>query len=131
MPSSESKTVYSIRVPATSANIGPGYDVMGLALSLYLDITATVDPEARPAHPTNTELSYDGINAGGVSLDPTQNLITKTALYVLRCNGMKAFPAPVSLHIVNNIPLGRGLGSSGAAVVAGVVLANQLAGLNL
>ncbi|KAJ1916832.1 hypothetical protein H4219_003565 [Mycoemilia scoparia] len=122
---------FEIKVPATSANIGPGYDVMGLSLSLFLLIKATVDPSAEQTHPTNIAISYDDINSSGVSLDPTKNLITKTALYVLSCNGLKGLPSPTHLHISNNIPLGRGLGSSGAAVVAGVVLANVLAGLGL
>lgn len=59
------------------------------------------------------------------------NLITRTALYVLRCNGMTAFPVETKVHIKNPIPLGRGLGSSGAAVVAGVMLGNEVGKLGL
>ena len=59
------------------------------------------------------------------------NLITQSALYLLRCNGVHAFPAHTSVHIINPIPLGRGLGSSGAAVVAGILLGNVAGGFNL
>lgn len=60
-----------------------------------------------------------------------ENLLTRTALYVLRCHGQRAFPKGTHVHIINNIPLGRGLGSSGAAVVGGVMLANEVGKLGL
>lgn len=121
--------IYTINVPATSANIGPGYDVMGLSLSLYLTVVSqSVDSVDDP---TNLTLEYLDDNSKGLSLDPTQNLITRTALYVLGCHGMRSFPHPAHLKITNRIPLGRGLGSSGAAVVAGVLLANSLGQLGL
>lgn len=66
-----------------------------------------------------------------VSLRPDDNLITRTALYVLRCHGMHQFPQPVHVRVRNEIPLGRGLGSSGAAVTAGVMLANEVGKLLL
>lgn len=66
-----------------------------------------------------------------VSLDAERNLITRTALYVLRCHGQGTFPKDTHVRIVNPIPLGRGLGSSGAAVVAGVSLANEAGNLGL
>ncbi|KAI9503970.1 Trihydroxynaphthalene reductase [Coemansia spiralis] len=126
---------YEIKVPATSANIGPGFDVMGLSLSLYLTVNVHVDTEAPTtvavAPNYNVTISYEGDNSSGLSLDPKKNLITDTALYVLACNGFSQFPRPTTARINNSIPLGRGLGSSGAAVVAGVVLANIAAELNL
>lgn len=66
-----------------------------------------------------------------MSLDPDRNLIARTALYVLRCHGQRSFPPGTQVHVINPIPLGRGLGSSGAAVVAGVALANEVAALHL
>ncbi|KAJ2037631.1 Trihydroxynaphthalene reductase [Coemansia sp. S3946] len=119
-----------INVPATSANIGPGFDVMGLSLSLYLTVQARVEPN-KPSSLTNITLEYEGQNSSGLSLDPNSNLITRTALYVLACSGIKSFPHPTTVLVNNRIPLGRGLGSSGAAVVAGVLLANAVASLNL
>jgi homoserine kinase len=52
------------------------------------------------------------------------------ALYVLRCHDQRSFPAETHVHIKNPIPLGRGLGSSGAAVVAGVMLGKECGGLH-
>jgi homoserine kinase len=64
-------------------------------------------------------------------LDPDVNLITRTALYVLKCHGQRTFPVGTHVHIRNPIPLGRGLGSSGAAVVGGVSLGNEVGKLGL
>ncbi len=76
-------------------------------------------------------MTYEGESAGEVDLNADRNLLTRTALYVLRCSGQHAFPIETHVHIKNPIPLGRGLGSSGAAVVAGVVLANEVGELGL
>lgn len=116
-----------IKVPCSSANIGPGFDVVGISLSIYLtlDIQTQVDQESV------CKLSYEGEGADEVPLDPAHNLITRTATYVLKCHGMKSIPKGTRIHINNNIPLGRGLGSSGAAVVAGVMLGDLLGQLKL
>lgn len=66
-----------------------------------------------------------------IELDPDLNLITRAALYVLRCHDQHVFPRQTAIHINNRIPLGRGLGSSGAAVVAGVMLGNAVGELGL
>ncbi|KAI9828821.1 MAG: Trihydroxynaphthalene reductase [Sarea resinae] len=124
---------FTIRVPCSSANIGPGFDVIGLALSMHLELRVTVDTSKSSSdQPLNCVITYEG--QGGVediSLDPQFNLTTRVALYVLRCHNQRAFPIETHIHIVNPIPLGRGLGSSGAAVVAGVFLANELGALHL
>jgi homoserine kinase len=119
-----------IKVPASSANIGPGFDVIGLALSLHLEIHLKIDPE-QTAYPHNCKITYEGLGKEEVCLEADRNLITRTALYVLRCHGQRSFPTGTWVHCINPIPLGRGLGSSGAAVVAGVALANEVANLNL
>jgi homoserine kinase len=119
---------FTIRVPCTSANIGPGFDVVGLSLSRYLTLNVTVDPNAPHSLPL---LVYSGEGASDVPLDPYKNLTTRVALYVFRCHKIRNFPWGVSIYADNEIPFGRGLGSSGAAVVAGVLLANQLASLGL
>jgi homoserine kinase len=76
-------------------------------------------------------VTYEGENEDEVDLDPEVNLITRVALYVLRCHSQHAFPVMTHVHIKNPIPLGRGLGSSGAAVTAGVVLGNEIGELGL
>ncbi|KAK3643459.1 hypothetical protein LTR56_010197 [Elasticomyces elasticus] len=121
----------TIKVPCSSANIGPGFDVIGLALSLWLEVEVTVGDEASKNAPHNCRITYEGQGESGVDLQPDRNLITQTALYVLRCHQKRSFPEPTHVHIRNPIPLGRGLGSSGAAVVAGVSLGNEVGKLDL
>ncbi|KAH8086624.1 homoserine kinase [Cristinia sonorae] len=122
---------FTIRVPATSANIGPGFDVVGLSLSLYLSLKVTITPPSSGSPRAPPTLSYTGEGADEVPLDPYKNLTTRVALYVLRCNNIPQFPANVSIHVDNEIPFGRGLGSSGAAVIAGVILGSKLGNLDL
>lgn len=119
---------FTIRVPCTSSNIGPGFDVVGLSLSLYLTLRVSVTAGTSQSAPV---LSYTGLGADEAPLDAYKNLTTRTALYVLRSNGIQAFPTGVEIQVDNQIPFGRGLGSSGAAVVAGLLLGNQLGQLNL
>ncbi|KAI1778636.1 homoserine kinase [Hypoxylon cercidicola] len=124
---------FTIRTPCSSANIGPGFDVIGLALSIYLELKVTIDRTKKSSQePLNCRITYEGQGEGSdeVPLDPAANLITRVALYVLRCHDQRAFPVETHVHIINPIPLGRGLGSSGAAVVAGVMLGKQVGGLH-
>lgn len=124
---------FVIKTPCSSANIGPGFDVIGLALSVYLELHVTID-RSKPSseHPLNCRVTYEGQgeDSGDISLDPQTNLITRVALYVLRCHDQRSFPVETHVHIKNPIPLGRGLGSSGAAVVAGVMLGKEVGGLH-
>jgi homoserine kinase len=122
---------FTIKAPCSSANIGPGFDVIGLALSLYLELRVNIETKQTSDKPLNCAITYEGDGAEDVSLDPEVNLITRVALYVLRCHGQRAFPVETHVHIVNPIPLGRGLGSSGSAVVSGVFLANEVGKLGL
>lgn len=120
-----------IKVPSSSANIGPGFDVLGIALSLYLTVTVTVGAEGVTAPPGGALITASGAGSEDIPLQTDANLITRTALYVLRANDVRMFPANTSIHIHNDIPLGRGLGSSGAAVVAGVMLGDYVGNLKL
>lgn len=122
---------FKIRVPATSANIGPGFDVVGLSLSLYLTLSVTVPTPNPPESAGRPSISYTGEGADEVPLDAYKNLTTRVALYVLRCNGVQSFPQGLTIHAHNEIPFGRGLGSSGAAVIAGVILGDALGQLGL
>jgi len=107
----------SVKVPATTANLGPGFDTLGLALSLYDELVVTaVD---RPG----ATVEVDGVGAGEVRLDEG-NLVVRAIRHTLdRCG----YDTP-GLHVAarNAIPHGRGLGSSGAAIVAGVMAARGL-----
>lgn len=118
---------FTIKVPASSANIGPGFDVLGVGLNLYLEIKVTIDPnEDTSSDPHNIKITYEGDSAHGVPLDSDKNLVTLTALYILRCNQINKFPTGTHIHVNNPIPLGRGLGSSGAAIVGGIILGNEI-----
>ena len=108
----------SLRVPASSANLGPGFDSLGLALGIYLDC------RFRPAE--KLEIRVSGRDCGAISTGE-DNLIWQTALAVARDTRL-AIP-PIELEIANAIPLGKGLGSSAAALTAGVVIADRLLGL--
>jgi homoserine kinase len=107
-----------VRVPASSANLGPGFDALALALDLYLE--CRFGPAAALA------IRAEGRDA---ALIPTgeDNLIWQTALRVAR-DTERAMP-PIELEIVNHIPVGKGLGSSAAALTAGVVISNVMLGL--
>ena len=120
----------SIQVPCSTANLGPGFDVLGLALSLYLELQVSVISSSSRAH-LNCEITCAGLGAENLRTDPEQNLITQVALYVLRCHSQHEFPHLTKVHIINGIPLSRGLGSSAAAVVAGALLANEVGRLQL
>lgn len=125
---------FKISVPATSANIGPGFDVVGLSLSLWLTLTVHIPlPTAEPQKGTysSPKLVYSGEGADVVPLDPYKNLTTRVALYVLRCHEIGRFPSNMVIKVHNEIPFGRGLGSSGAAVIAGVLLGNEVGRLKL
>lgn len=122
---------FTIRVPATSANIGPGFDVVGLSLSLHLTLTVNISPPTPSSPSKPPAITYSGEGSDEVPLDAYKNLTTRVALYVLRCNGISKFPSNLTIHADNEIPFGRGLGSSGAAVIAGVLLGNELGQLNL
>lgn len=109
---------YRLRVPASSANLGPGFDSLGMALGVYL--------ECRFRRAGSLEIRASGRDADQIPTDET-NLIWTTARRVAADVG-EELPA-VELEINNDIPLGKGLGSSAAALTAGVVLADQVLGL--
>jgi homoserine kinase len=116
----------TIRVPASSANLGPGFDSLGLSLQLYLTLTVTIP------HPTDSkfELTATGIDSNLVNLNPADNLITTTALSIA-AKYDKSLPNSLLVCCDNEIPFGGGLGSSGSAIVAGVFLANVACDLGL
>jgi homoserine kinase len=108
----------TVRVPASSANLGPGFDALGLALQLHLVC------RFRPAGAV--AIRVEGRDAARISTGD-DNLIWQTALRVAH-DTRRAMP-PIELEISNAIPIGKGLGSSAAALTAGVVIANRVLGL--
>ena len=104
------------RIPATSANLGPGFDTFGLALSYYDEYEAEVIE-------AGLEIVIHGEGEGVAPLDDS-NLIYKALKLVFDANSKTVPPLRLTCH--NNIPHGRGMGSSGAAVAGGVMLAAGL-----
>jgi homoserine kinase len=110
-----------LRVPASSANLGPGFDALGLALDIHL--------ECRFCPAKALAIRVSGRDAALISTGE-DNLIWQTALRVASDTGRltsdkaQSMP-PIDLEIVNDIPIGKGLGSSAAALTAGVVIANE------
>lgn len=108
-----------VRVPATSANLGPGFDTLGLALAVYDDL----DVEWAP--PGVLDIEVEGIGAEVVPRDETHLVVRSIAASLERFG---ARMPGLRLRARNAIPHGRGLGSSGAAIVAGVMAAAGLLG---
>lgn len=108
-----------LRLPATSANLGPGFDALGLAMALYLTIDATAAAAFR-IDATGRDAELCG------SLE--NNLILTTYSEVLKAAGREV--TPLHLILANEIPLGMGCGSSAVALLAGVALANHFGQLN-
>jgi homoserine kinase len=107
-------------VPATSANIGPGFDALGLALDLH-DV---IEAHTVPAEPGGTlTVAIEGIGADELPRDAS-HLVVQAMHVIFKLAGQE--PPAVHLRCVNGIPLGRGLGSSAAAIVAGVLGARAL-----
>ena len=111
-------TFRKLRVPASSANLGPAFDALALALGVYLEC------RFRPAD--QLVIHVDGRDAASIS-SGEDNLIWHTAVRI--AGDLKRTMPTIELHISNAIPLGKGLGSSAAALTAGVVIADAMLGL--
>ena len=106
-----------VEVPATTANLGPGFDTLGMALTIHDTLTATV------VDTPGIRVDVHGVGEGEVPTDET-NLVARSMAHAF---ASKKIPVPgVHLEAHNVIPHGRGLGSSGAAIVSGVMAAKGL-----
>jgi homoserine kinase len=110
---------HTVQVPATSANLGAGFDAFGLALDLHL--AARTHPASEGAQ----RVSNRGLGADVLPTDET-NLVWRSFRDACAALGMEV--PDVTLEVTNRIPLERGLGSSSAAIVAGIVLARSVTG---
>ncbi|WP_394551368.1 homoserine kinase [Agromyces sp. MMS24-JH15] len=106
-----------VKVPATSANLGPGFDTLGLALARYDEL----EVEALPAG--EIDITVHGVGEGEVPLDAS-HLVVRSIAHAFARRGV-AMPG-IRLVAHNSIPHGRGMGSSGAAIVAGIMAAKGL-----
>ncbi len=111
-----------VRVPGSSANLGPGFDTFGLALQIYLEARLYAGGGERPL------VTCEGPNTEGIPLDAS-NLVLAAFRRAFEHAGSTA--PSVGLELRSQIPLARGLGSSGAAIVAGIELADRCGRLGL
>jgi homoserine kinase len=105
-----------VRVPATSANLGPGFDSLGLALTLYDEVEARIIPAG-----LSIEISGEGADLADSG---EEHLAVRAMRVAFAVTGGQ--PPGIGLRCVNRIPHGRGLGSSAAVVVAGILAARAL-----
>jgi homoserine kinase len=111
-----------VRVPASTSNLGPGFDCFGLALKMYLTVRATiVSGAAEPCRVTTT-----GAKENEALPRNTSNLIYRAMTFAARREGITLPPVELVAH--NEIPLASGLGSSAAAIVAGIKLCALITG---
>ncbi|HEX8771976.1 MAG TPA: homoserine kinase [Pyrinomonadaceae bacterium] len=115
---------FEVRVPASTSNLGAGFDCFGLALQLYLTVRARVVPQARvPCRVRHTtgEKSAEQPQQHSSTED---NLIFRSMRFAAEREGLRLPPVRLAVH--NPLPMGRGLGSSAAAIVAGISLCASL-----
>jgi len=110
-----------VQVPATTANLGPGFDCLGMALQLYNSVEVSVSPAG---------LHIDVLGEGGGDIPRDEkNMVYQAAVKVFKHMNM---PVPgMRFRLTNNIPVSRGLGSSTAAIVGGMIAANIISGHKL
>ncbi len=108
-----------VRVPASSANLGPGFDALGLALSLYDDVVGRITGEG-----FHVEVAGEGGSGGRAVARDESHLVARTMRAAFAA--MDVSPPGFAISCHNEIPHSRGLGSSAAAIVAGLVLARAL-----
>ncbi|MFZ0547976.1 MAG: homoserine kinase [Candidatus Promineifilaceae bacterium] len=111
-------TTVKVTVPATTANLGPGFDCLGMALGLHNEVTFTETD-------SGLTVVVQGEGAGKISAD-SGNLVIRSAEYLFHHVGRR--PSGMKVVQENNIPVGSGLGSSASAVLAGLLGANALMG---
>ena len=112
--------MFTVVVPATTANLGPGYDTIGLALDLQMEVSVYEATTWSIRYEQEEYRALDGAE---------ENLIIQTALNVAKAKEVQL--PPLALVVSSNIPLGKGLGSSASAIAAGIEVANEVASLHL
>ncbi len=115
-------TEVTVRVPGTTANCGPGFDTVGIACTIYNDLTLTLSDNE------GFTLAVTGEGAGSIPANE-RNIAYQAVNAVLKKVGCDSPGISIRMH--NNIPLARGLGSSAAAIVAALVAANAATGSKL
>ena len=118
----------SVKVPATTANIGPGFDCLGMALPIYN--TITIEETVLPGTGVEINVLADNDSIDQLSLDHVpsdENSIVYKAVELLY-NSIGQSPSELKINIHSNIPVARGLGSSSSVIVGALIAANELLG---
>lgn len=118
----------SVKVPATTANIGPGFDCMGMALPIYN--TITIEETVLPGSGVQINVITDTDSADEFSLEHIpmdENSLIYKAVELLY-NSIGQTPSELKITIHTEIPIARGLGSSASVIVGGLIAANELLG---
>ena len=110
-----------LKIPATTANLGSGFDTLGMALNLYNIFTVK---EILPEGEYTSEICGEGID---ILTDARKNMLVTS--YIKACEEWSVSPKGFAFESCNAVPLNRGLGSSSTAVVAGVIIADILSGV--
>ncbi len=122
MPKLSVISTVTVTVPATTANLGPGFDCIGAALSLYNRFQFS---RLEPSATEKLKITVTGQEAAKVKIDDS-NLAYQA--FIKLYGYLNQSPPPVAIHIDMQVPLARGLGSSATAIIGGLVGANELAG---
>lgn len=109
--------LFSVKVPATSANLGPGFDCLGIAIGLFNEMTLRIQPAF--------EIEMTGIASDALPKDRT-NAVVQAIDTILADAEAVHVPRNFRLHLNNHIPVGSGLGSSASAIVGGLLLGQAL-----
>ena len=112
---------FAVRVPASTSNLGAGFDCFGLALQLYLTVRVTVVPEA--GVPCRVRSRGEGSEDTELSRT-ADNLIFSAMRFAAEREGLSLPPVRLAVH--SELPMGRGLGSSAAAIIAGITLSSSV-----
>lgn len=115
----------SVKVPATTANLGPGFDCLGLALPIYN--TITVEETIMPGTGIEINIIDETHEQDLISVPTDENNIVYKAIELLY-NSIGQSPSELKITIKTQIPIARGLGSSAAVIVGGLIAANELLG---
>lgn len=115
----------SVKVPATTANLGPGFDCLGLALPIYN--TVTVEETIMPGTGIEINIIDETNEMDTLSIPTDENNIVYKAIELLY-NSIGQSPSELKITINTHIPVARGLGSSAAVIVGGLIAANELLG---
>src|SRR5258708_28602875 len=116
---------FEVRLPASTSNLGSGFDCFGLALQLYLTIRATVVPKSS----VKCRVRTTGTRESSLLPRTADNLIYRVMVHVAKHEDVEL--PRIDLVVQNQVPIGRGLGSSAAAIVGGIKLFGLLCNIDL